>query len=183
MSRVEKSYIPQYIQFDRVPSKPSDSSENEATKGNATDAYIANGRPVEVIIANGNNRPIQNPMYPPLVRSIDSDGESVTTPLIPKLKHDINKTSFWGVFLAFISGVFFTLCSSTVKYLTNVDPMALLVIRSTFQVSVHYFLLLFFEHVVFIKCRIPMQTKPFDAHSHFCFLRPYSVLYALSKHI
>jgi len=45
----------------------------------------------------------------------------------------LEKTNWWGIALAFISGAFFTLSSAAVKYLREVDPMELLLIRSSVQ--------------------------------------------------
>jgi len=43
-------------------------------------------------------------------------------------------TKWYGVFLAFISGTFFTISSALVKAIRNVDPMILLVIRALMQI-------------------------------------------------
>ncbi|CAG7828486.1 unnamed protein product [Allacma fusca] len=75
------------------------------------------------------------PLYPPLISSSSLRSSDVRTPLLPK-KIVPTKTNWLGVILAFVSGVFFTLCSGTVKYLENVDPMELLIIRSLFQIAV-----------------------------------------------
>lgn len=48
----------------------------------------------------------------------------------------MEKTNWWGIFLALVSGMFFTLSSAAVKALRSVDPMELLVIRSLVQVIV-----------------------------------------------
>lgn len=46
------------------------------------------------------------------------------------------KKSLWkGPCLAFMSGTFFTLAAAAVKALSNVDPMELLVIRSSVQIT------------------------------------------------
>jgi len=45
------------------------------------------------------------------------------------------KTSWLGILLAFLSGVFFTLSSGIIKYLTDVDPMELLIWRAFIQVK------------------------------------------------
>ena len=43
-------------------------------------------------------------------------------------------TKWYGVFLAFISGTFFTISSALVKAIRHVDPMILLVIRALMQI-------------------------------------------------
>jgi len=43
------------------------------------------------------------------------------------------KTNWFGILLAFLSGVFFTLSSGIIKYLTDVDPMELLIWRAFIQ--------------------------------------------------
>ncbi|XP_034250367.1 solute carrier family 35 member G1-like [Thrips palmi] len=48
----------------------------------------------------------------------------------------LEKTNWWGIFLALVSGMFFTMSSAAVKALRSVDPMELLVIRSLVQVVV-----------------------------------------------
>lgn len=45
-------------------------------------------------------------------------------------------TNWWGVFLAFLSGAFFTLSSAAVKALRSMDPMELLLVRAVLQVVV-----------------------------------------------
>lgn len=45
------------------------------------------------------------------------------------------KTNWCAVLLAFLSGVFFTLCSALVKGLKSIAPMELLVLRSSVQVA------------------------------------------------
>ncbi|KZC06361.1 PREDICTED: solute carrier family 35 member G1-like [Dufourea novaeangliae] len=45
-------------------------------------------------------------------------------------------TKWFGVFLAFLSGTFFTISSALVKAIQNVDPMVLLAIRSILQMLV-----------------------------------------------
>ncbi|XP_043484042.1 solute carrier family 35 member G1-like [Leptopilina heterotoma] len=44
-------------------------------------------------------------------------------------------TKWFGIFLAFLSGTFFTLSSALVKAIRNVDPMVLLGIRACFQMT------------------------------------------------
>lgn len=75
------------------------------------------------------------PVYPALLQT--NKNCTSKTPLIPKavkVKCAPAKTNWFGILLAFMSGVFFTLCSGTVKYLTDIDPMELLIFRSLFQV-------------------------------------------------
>lgn len=43
-------------------------------------------------------------------------------------------TKWFGVFLAFLSGTFFTISSALVKAIRNVDPMLLLIIRAILQI-------------------------------------------------
>lgn len=43
-------------------------------------------------------------------------------------------TKWYGVFLAFLSGTFFTVSSALVKAIRNVDPMILLAIRAVVQI-------------------------------------------------
>jgi len=43
-------------------------------------------------------------------------------------------TKWYGVFLAFLSGTFFTISSALVKAIRNVDPMILLAIRALVQI-------------------------------------------------
>lgn len=43
-------------------------------------------------------------------------------------------TKWYGVFLAFLSGTFFTISSALVKAVRNVDPMILLAIRALMQI-------------------------------------------------
>jgi len=139
-SAVEKSYIPQYIQF-----SPNTSKSEYVRLENDADTTI----PSEVIafpsmdkgLSSGGHHQdgynSQRSIYPqinPPNRGNHLDS-TAKTPLLAKKKIVPTKTNFFGVFLAFISGVFFTLCSGTVKYLTDVDPMELLIFRSTFQVS------------------------------------------------
>lgn len=45
-------------------------------------------------------------------------------------------TKWRGIFLAFLSGTFFTLSSSLIKVVHNVDPMILLSIRSLAQIVI-----------------------------------------------
>lgn len=45
-------------------------------------------------------------------------------------------TKWYGVFLAFLSGTFFTISSALVKAVENVHPMVLLAIRSILQMLV-----------------------------------------------
>lgn len=45
-------------------------------------------------------------------------------------------TKWFGVFLAFLSGTFFTISSALVKAVQNVHPMILLAIRSVLQMLV-----------------------------------------------
>lgn len=45
------------------------------------------------------------------------------------------KTNWCAVLLAFMSGVFFTLCSALVKGLKSIAPMELLVLRSSIQLA------------------------------------------------
>ncbi|XP_012275281.1 solute carrier family 35 member G1 [Orussus abietinus] len=47
-----------------------------------------------------------------------------------------DKTNWFGIFLAFLSGTFFTLSSALVKAIKNVDPMILLAIRALLQMVV-----------------------------------------------
>ena len=47
-------------------------------------------------------------------------------------------TKWGGIFLAFVSGTFFTISSALVKVIRNVDPMILLGIRAIFQMIVMF---------------------------------------------
>ena len=126
--QIEKSYLPQYIQFECTPTE-----KLYPTLDNSI-------RPEIIIYPNSNENPSETyqgsqQLYPGLLPS--NKNSNSKTPLIPKpKKHAPSKVNWLGIFLAFMSGVFFTLCSSTVKYLTDIDPMELLIFRSLFQVSI-----------------------------------------------
>lgn len=45
-------------------------------------------------------------------------------------------TKWFGIFLAFVSGAFFTISAGLVKAIRNVDPMILLAIRAVLQMAV-----------------------------------------------
>jgi len=125
---IEKSYLPQYIQFE---STPSDKLYPDLD---------STARPEVIVYPNttaepglGDSYQHSQTIYPSLLPS--NKNSNCKTPLIAKpKKHAPTKVSWLGVFLAFMSGVFFTLCSSTVKYLTDIDPMELLIFRSIIQV-------------------------------------------------
>jgi hypothetical protein len=55
-------------------------------------------------------------------------------PTLNKEKQRVEGANWFGIFLAFLSGAFFTLSSAGVKGLKGVDPMELLVLRSLLQV-------------------------------------------------
>lgn len=57
-------------------------------------------------------------------------------PTLRKEKDEANKANWYGIFLAFMSGAFFTLSSAAVKALKSMDPMELLVLRSLLQIFV-----------------------------------------------
>jgi hypothetical protein len=57
-------------------------------------------------------------------------------PTLNKEKQKVEGANWFGIFLAFLSGAFFTLSSAGVKGLKGVDPMELLVLRSLLQVAV-----------------------------------------------
>lgn len=60
------------------------------------------------------------------------------------------KRSVWlGPCLAFASGTFFTFSSAAVKALSNVDPMELLVIRSTVQIVCMLIIAYFTKQLLF----------------------------------
>lgn len=63
-----------------------------------------------------------------------SDPES-WQPTLTKDKQRVEGANWFGIFLAFLSGGFFTLSSAGVKALKNVDPMELLVLRSLLQIA------------------------------------------------
>lgn len=139
MSSVEKSYLPQYIhsQYGQQDYTKLENENNE--KRNSA------GKEVIVFPTIGSNigpqtgdRTYQDSIYPQLINSARNiDNANAKTPLLAKKKSIVpTKTNFFGIFLAFVSGVFFTLCSGTVKYLTEVDPMELLIFRSLFQVGI-----------------------------------------------
>ncbi|PSN36606.1 hypothetical protein C0J52_21291 [Blattella germanica] len=50
-----------------------------------------------------------------------------------KRQQVVDKANWFGIFLAFMSGAFFTLSSAAVKALKSMDPMELLIIRTTLQ--------------------------------------------------
>jgi len=142
---LEKTYLPQYIQFQSKGSKPEyvrleTESDNSTIKGDVTSSPIVeksiSSDGVSVYINGTSNHPNHYPqsVYPQLLESAISVNPSAKTPLLIKKKIVPTKTNYFGVLLAFVSGVFFTLCSGTVKYLTDVDPMELLIFRSSFQV-------------------------------------------------
>ena len=54
-------------------------------------------------------------------------------PLTKEKQHNVDKANWFGIFLAFMSGAFFTLSSAAVKALKSLDPMELLIIRTTLQ--------------------------------------------------
>ena len=57
-------------------------------------------------------------------------------PTVKKENEKIQGANWFGIFLAFLSGAFFTLSSAGVKGLKSVDPMELLVLRSLLQIAV-----------------------------------------------
>jgi hypothetical protein len=57
-------------------------------------------------------------------------------PTLNKEKKKIEGANWLGIFLAFLSGAFFTLSSAGVKGLKGVDPMELLILRSLLQLAV-----------------------------------------------
>lgn len=81
---------------------------------------------------NYNTIPIAS--APPLPSSKTNKLEAEWKPFLNSPKAE--KTHWGGVFLAFLSGTFFTLCSATVKAVRSMDPMELLVIRSVMQVAI-----------------------------------------------
>jgi hypothetical protein len=56
-------------------------------------------------------------------------------PTLNKGKQQVGGANWFGIFLAFLSGAFFTLSSAAVKALKSMDPMELLVLRSLLQVA------------------------------------------------
>ncbi|XP_034950128.1 solute carrier family 35 member G1 [Chelonus insularis] len=52
------------------------------------------------------------------------------------IEHYRERTKWFGIFLAFISGAFFTISSALVKAIRNVDPMVLLGIRALLQMTI-----------------------------------------------
>lgn len=56
-------------------------------------------------------------------------------PNLKKEEQKVEGANWFGIFLAFLSGAFFTLSSAGVKGLKGVDPMELLVLRSILQVA------------------------------------------------
>jgi hypothetical protein len=56
-------------------------------------------------------------------------------PTLKKENQKVEGANWFGIFLAFLSGAFFTLSSAGVKGLTSVDPMELLVLRSLLQIA------------------------------------------------
>jgi len=56
-------------------------------------------------------------------------------PTLKKENQKVEGANWYGIFLAFLSGAFFTLSSAGVKGLTSVDPMELLVVRSLLQIA------------------------------------------------
>lgn len=137
MSTLERSYIPQFIQFHAGSDKSSDfPQQSDKSQPEVIIHYDpSNSKPAQALVGETYQQNLPSaPLYPQLIPPGGSrNGDNDRTPLLPK-KIAPTKTSWIGVFLAFISGVFFTLCSGTVKYLTGVDPMELLIIRSLFQV-------------------------------------------------
>jgi drug/metabolite transporter (DMT)-like permease len=54
---------------------------------------------------------------------------------VKKEDQKVEGANWFGIFLAFLSGAFFTLSSAGVKGLTGVDPMELLILRSLLQIA------------------------------------------------
>jgi len=142
MSKVEKPYLPQYIQYSQPEYAKLENNENNGsckevivfpTIGSGKTGGSNNGT-----VQTG-DRSYQDAIYPQLINSARNvENANAKTPLLANNKKKSivpTKTNFFGIFLAFVSGVFFTLCSGTVKYLTEVDPMELLIFRSLFQVN------------------------------------------------
>lgn len=120
---MDKSYLPQYITPYLQPSPDYTKLGNECK---AILIYPDSEKPqTQLNPENGN---------------CGNGLPNANTPLLlaqkkKSVSHIPTKTNFFGIFLAFVSGVFFTLCSSLVKFLTGVDPMELLIFRSLFQVG------------------------------------------------
>ncbi|XP_059489920.1 solute carrier family 35 member G1-like [Neocloeon triangulifer] len=79
------------------------------------------------------------PNYSSTRKGSSSDCE-IKTEIRRKILKDLGpprptKTNWCAILLAFLSGVFFTLCSALVKGLKSIAPMELLVLRSCVQVS------------------------------------------------
>lgn len=121
--------IPHYLQYGQQQADKMD-SENIDKIGSVSCKEIIVFPALGSTKTGSVEKSFQDPIYPQLI-SVDA-----RTPLLANKKKPIvpTKTNYFGIFLAFVSGVFFTLCSGTVKYLTDVDPMELLVFRSVFQV-------------------------------------------------
>lgn len=134
MSSVDKSYIPQYIRYG--PESGKTEGESGENAGESIKEVIVFPSIGSVKSGNNADKSYQDSIYPQLINSARSiDNATAKTPLLAKKKSIVpTKTNFFGIFLAFVSGVFFTLCSGTVKYLTEIDPMELLIFRSLFQV-------------------------------------------------
>ncbi|CAB3382754.1 Hypothetical predicted protein [Cloeon dipterum] len=79
------------------------------------------------------------PSYDAIRKGSSSECE-IRTEVRKKILRDLGppkptKTNWCAILLAFLSGVFFTLCSALVKGLESIDPMELLVLRSSIQVA------------------------------------------------
>jgi hypothetical protein len=71
---------------------------------------------------------------PPSESCPQSDSQN-WRPTLKKEDHKVEGANWFGIFLAFLSGAFFTLSSAGVKGLTSVDPMELLILRSVLQIA------------------------------------------------
>lgn len=139
MSSVDKKYLPQYIQYGQQSDKMDSHSESIDKIGSTCKEVIVFPT-IGGTSASAADKSYQDSVYPHLITSGRSIDANAKTPLLANRKKSVihTKANFLGLFLAFISGVFFTLCSGTVKYLTDVDPMELLIFRSVFQVQIKY---------------------------------------------
>lgn len=148
MTSLEKSYLPQYIQYDSKPVGEYARLDNEVTEYSEVPEVVTfpaiphHGIAIHSDTGGYQQNLANQTIYPPLTPQKNGIEPTHKTPLLAKKKKIVpTKTNFFGILLAFISGVFFTLCSGTVKYLTDIDPMELLIFRSLFQVWIYSLIL------------------------------------------
>ncbi|XP_069703729.1 solute carrier family 35 member G1-like [Periplaneta americana] len=125
--RIEAAVIPIHGEKGEMESLlHNDKGELESLLHNQQEARYYNNLPE---VAVNFTVPPSSPMAPP-----PQYEEHEWQPTLSKERHQVNKANWFGIFLAFMSGAFFTLSSAAVKALKSMDPMELLVLRSLLQV-------------------------------------------------